>query len=164
MIALLPILQKKWSVQILNNQSGGDLQAFLDLSEDFFLLCEGAPGSAESLLIACPPSKNQKEDKLVLGIYEQKKMIGLIDIIRDYPEDQIWTIGYFLIHPEKRNQGIGYRFLGDLENIVKNCGVCKLRCVVQQQNPRALDFWQKSGFVTVKKTNQLGILEKIFDL
>ncbi len=169
MNTLIQKLQKKWLVRLLNHDSASDLQAFLDLFESFFRLYEGVPGSAESILSECPPSKNPEEDKLVLGIYNRKDLIGLIDIIRHYPEDRTWTIGYLLIHPDKRNQGMGHRLLKNLGEATKNCGALKLRCVVQQQNSRALAFWQESGFVVVKRVedhqvdvvNQVDILEKI---
>ena len=129
-----------------------DLQAFLALFDDFFLLCEGEKGSAEEVLKTCPPSKDSAQDKLVLGVSENQDLIGLIDLIQDYPEEGTWTIGYLLIHPHCRSAGQGRRLIETLAAVLLKRGATKMRSIVQEQNPRALKFWQQCGFFVARKT------------
>ena len=138
-------------IKRLGHADTDNLQRFLALFEDFFLLCEGVKGSAEDLLETCPSSKNVAQDKLVLGVYKNQELIGLIDLIQDYPEKGTWTIGYLLVHPQYRSSGYGRIFVEGLAAVLLVCGATKLRCIVQEQNPRALRFWQKCGFDVVRK-------------
>lgn len=145
-------LQASWPIIRLSEAQIKDLEEFMHYFDDFFLLCEGEIGSAEGLLKACPPSKNVTRDKFVLGIYDDRKLKGVIDLIRNYPSDDIWTIGYLLIHPAYRRSHIGYNFIKDLEESLMHQGAIKLRCGVQEQNINALNFWIKCEFQIVGKT------------
>ncbi|WP_165475018.1 GNAT family N-acetyltransferase [Legionella yabuuchiae] len=162
----LPFLLKlkKWDIRLLSADNQDEIQKFIRLFDDFFELCEGEKGSAEVIFSACPPSKNIREDKFVLGVYDQNILIGILDIIRDYPEKEIWTIGYLLIHPNYRNQRIGSCLIRDLRHSLQKI---TLRCIVQEQNMKALNFWKSNGFTIVNQrkeklgqiTNTINILE-----
>ena len=90
-------------------------------------------------------------------------LIGLLDIIRDYPQTGIWTIGYILIHPKHQGKKLGSTLIHDLG---KNLKPSKMRCVVQKQNVRVLRFWLESGFLITSETRKkLGKLESLtYDL
>ncbi len=127
----------------LGEKKINEIQDFLDLFDDFFILCEGEKGTATGLLSTCPPGKDVKSDKILTGIYSNNVLIGIIDLIKDYPEDGVWTIGYLLIHPAYRNQKIGSNII---RSFSQQPDIKALRCVVQAQNPRALNFWENHGF------------------
>ncbi|MFT4060593.1 MAG: GNAT family N-acetyltransferase [Legionella sp.] len=91
------------------------------------------------------------EDKFVLGIYDHNILIGILDIIRDYPKKDIWTIGYLLIHPNYRNQSIGSRLIKDLQHSLQKT---TLRCIVQEQNVKALNFWKENEFTIVNQIEE----------
>lgn len=152
-----------YEIRNLGEKNFHEIQSFLNLFDDFFILCEGEKGTATGLLSACPPGKDVKSDKILTGIYSNKVLIGIIDLIKDYPEDGVWTIGYLLIHPTYRNQKIGSDII-DAISRMKN--IKKLRCVVQSQNPRALRFWQKLGFIatSTRKEKLGGIRNNVFIL
>jgi ribosomal protein S18 acetylase RimI-like enzyme len=117
--------------------------------KDFFLLCEGLPGSATHLLNACPPNKKINQDKLVLILQTKTdfpQTIALVDLIRDYPTANIWTIGYLLVHPQYQRQRIGQQWISALCHELGKDGITHLRCVVQAKNTRALQFWLHNGF------------------
>lgn len=160
-------LENTWNLRSLTFDYVNEIESFIELFNDFFQLCEGQNGSGSEILNACPPSKDIHKDKFVLGLYNNLTLIGLLDIIRDYPEKGIWTIGYFLIHPKYRGQGLGSKFIKVLE---KTLITSKLRCVVQKQNVSALAFWKSNGFlITDQKKDVLGkllnvtyVLEKYF--
>lgn len=148
------------SIRFLSDSDLIVLQAFIDLFDDFFVLCEGVKGSAEEILKVCPPSKDLLQDKLVLGIYDNKYLIGLIDLIQNYPDEGTWTIGYLLIHPNYRSQRKGSSIVEDLASALHQVQGKKMRCGVQEQNPRALNFWKKNGFNVLKSIQEnLGSLK-----
>ena len=94
-----------------------------------------------------PFLQNISKDKILLGLYDGNTLIGLIDIIKIYPEECTWTIGYLLIHPSCRNKSIGSNLINAIIDIYRTR---KLRCVVQNQNTRALKFWKHNGFFVTK--------------
>ncbi len=142
---------KKWDIRLLSADSLDKIQEFIQLFNEFFELCEGEKGSAAEILLSCPSSKNINVDKFALGIYKQNTLIGLLDMIRDYPEKNCWTIGYFLIHPDYRNQGIGTLLIRDLQHALQKI---TLRCVVQKQNEKALNFWKRNRFIIVNQQKE----------
>lgn len=161
-------LQEQWKVIQLTDTEIQDLEWFIQNFDDFFMLCEGDKGSAQGLLTCSPPSIDPEKDKFVLGIYEEKKLIGAIDVIRNYPLEGVWTIGYLLIHPAYQRKRVGYNFMKALEKALMNQNAIKLRCGVQEQNPNALKFWLKCNFKIIdriqetlgKSTHHTHVLEK----
>lgn len=162
------LLEEGLDIKPFSTSNITELQQFLSYFNDFFLLCEGKEGSAEGILKACPPSKNIEEDKFVFGIYEEDELIGMIDLIQNYPKKKTWTIGYFLIHPNYQSKKKGRFIIYILSSVLHKLQGKKMRCVVQSQNPRALHFWKKCEFDQVKSSsivndstrNQNYILEK----
>lgn len=152
--SIISFLRSSWQVKALSQNATNELQGFLNNFEDFFLLCEGEAGNASSLLAACPPQKNVEKDKAVIGIYKENSLIGLLDLIQNYPDNGTWLIGYLLIHPDYRGQSLGSSFIKDLSQALLQQGALILRCAVQEQNPKALSFWQKNGFIITEKINK----------
>ena len=153
------------NIKNLGDSDRGELQTFVSLFQDFFLLCEGQEGSAEGILRYCPPTKDPLKDKFVLGFYEDERLMGVIDLIQNYPENGVWTIGYLLIHPEFRSLKWGQNIIENLAITVRKFEGKKLRCSVQKQNPRALNFWKKCGFDIVDTiTELLGFSENETDV
>ncbi|WP_147285965.1 GNAT family N-acetyltransferase [Legionella busanensis] len=149
-----PSRMNDFEVKLLTQNSLQELQAFIDLFNDFFQLCEGKKGSAAGILTACPPTKDIQQDKFVLGFYQKEHLLGLIDLIANYPQNSTWTIGYLLIHPSYQRQGLGAQFFHVLEQAISPN---KMRCVVQEQNERAFKFWQTLGFKMVyQREDNLG--------
>lgn len=141
-----PLKLATWQTSKLTLEEQQICQNFLDLFDDFFLLCTGKKGDASFVLTAGPAGYT----KHVYFIYEDNQPIGLIDMIQDYPKAGTWTIGHFLIHPDKRSQGVGSQFIKDLHTTLKGT----LRCVVQDVNPKALSFWTRLGFVKTKEIQE----------
>lgn len=115
------------------------------------------------------PENKSYDDKFVIGIFnENKDIIGVIDIVRDYPVLNTWYIGLMMIDPNYRNSGLGCNVFDDTEEWAVDLGAQKLRLGVAEQNKKAINFWNKMGFKLIKtvekdleniKTNIL-VLEK----
>jgi GNAT superfamily N-acetyltransferase len=146
----------KWHypVRVLTARDEKELQDFLIHFDDFFCLFEGVRGSAQDISTQGPRNLDVNNDKCVLGLYEDAHLFGLVDIVRNYPKDRVWTIGYFLIHPAWRGKGIGSSFLETLVDFAVRQGVEKMRCITQEQNPKALTFWKQHYFEIESVTQQ----------
>ena len=155
----------EWHLKRFSLNDLAEVQDFLNLFQDFFMMCEARKGSAKTILIEGPDHKNPEQHKQTLGIYQNQKLMGLIDWVQNYPEKRTWTLGYFLIHPQWQRQNHGTTFIQNLSAALKKNSVENLRCVVQSQNPKALKFWQLNGFMVTKIIkNKNKPLEKTFIL
>ena len=77
---------------------------------DYYILHDGILPSKEELdeiFNTLPPNKNY-EDKFVLGIYKfDNKLVGIVDIVRNFTIVGEWMLGLMLIEPQERGNGLG---------------------------------------------------------
>ena len=95
-----------------------------------------------------PPSKTL-DDKFIYGVYRNKKIVALLDILRDYPEKDIWWIGLMLIHPLYRGSGLGRTIYSAVEGSIHQMGVKEIRLGVLEENASGYGFWQRMGFIQI---------------
>lgn len=126
-----------------------NLQKLFEESKDYSKLIEGRlprPNDAQDLLLALPDGKSLK-DKFVLGVYEEDILVGVIDLVKDYPEQNMWFIGLLLLSPQYRNKGFGSKIYCKLrEELITLENAKAIRISVAEQNSNALNFWRKLGF------------------
>ena len=127
----------------------GELQEFYERCRDYFELVTGQPPSpkeARDLLAALPRGKTG-EDKFVLGLFDAPgHLVGVLDVIRDFPRPREWYLGQLLFEPTLRGQKLGDRVYHRLEEWVSAQGATSVHLIVEEVNPRALKFWQRMGF------------------
>lgn len=126
------------------------LQELCEESEDFFVTITDNPPAkdeAKNYLEALPPDKSY-DDKFALGVFDKddNRLIGFLDIIKDYRENSRWCLATLIISPRYRGKGIGSRVLSNLENFVIRQGGNTIILVVQEQNKKGYNFWQLKGF------------------
>ncbi len=126
-----------------------ELQAFYESCRDYVELITGtAPGprEADELLTELPRGK-RPEDKFVVGLFDAPgHLVGVLDVIRDYPAEDEWYVGLLLFGPSSRGRGLGERVYRRLEEWVRAQGGRAIHLIVQEQNPGALRFWKRMGF------------------
>lgn len=119
---------------------------------DFFELTEGIkPDNCEELFNDIPPNKTI-EDKFLYGIFDKDMLIGVIDIVSDFPEKGEWIIGLLLLSPSVRGIGLGNKIHDLIKEMVENEGGEKLRVGVIEENTKAVMFWEKIGYKEIKIT------------
>ena len=127
----------------------GELQAFYERCRDYFELVTGQPPSpteARELLAAVPKGKTL-EDKFVLGLFDAPgHLVGVLDVIRDFPHPREWYLGLLLFEPTLRGQKLGDRVYHRLEDWVRAQGGLAIHLAVEEVNPGALRFWERMGF------------------
>ena len=153
-------------------------QVWQDAS-DYAMLSEGQLDPIQEtndFFDSLPPGKSPA-DKFSLGCFlenENENLVGIVDLVRDFPAPKTWMLGLLLLIPSARGQGLGQRTLQQIEAFAKQAGAEKLRLAVLADNPAALHFWQQNGFQSPnnqanqaqqtfgQKTHQLIIMEKKF--
>lgn len=141
-----------WQAELVGEADHEELRQFFEACEDYVLLSEGrAPTSAqvEELLRDLPPGRTLS-DKHVLGIRgEDRRLVGVIDVVRDYPAPGEWFLGLMLLVPGQRGRGLGTRAYRAVERWARRQGSAAMWLAVLAQNPRARRFWERLGFAAV---------------
>ena len=128
------------------------VQALLETDPGYFEIVQGAPpGPAEfqSLMTELAPGKTY-DDKFVYCVHgADEKIVAVIDLIRDYPEDGIWFIGLLFVGRMERGQGLGSRLVEAIRTHIAGQGGHAARIAVAEENRIAMAFWKKAGFRTL---------------
>ncbi|SRR5713101_6121409 len=128
---------------------GPDLQALFEESSDFFDLTAGLPpGPAEvqSLFAALPEGKTY-DDKHVISLFTKPEgLIGVIDVVRDYPVPGSWWMGLMLLRPAMRGRGKGGIVFRSFMEWAAAGGARDIYLSVKTQNEGAFKFWSRMGF------------------
>jgi ribosomal protein S18 acetylase RimI-like enzyme len=147
----------------------GDARAIHQLFEacsEFFRLIHMDPtAEAEAIFDEVPPNK-RPDDKLVFGLFRHDQLVGVVELLRDYPAQDDWCLGLLIVLPAHRGEGLGAAAVAATTRFVSQSGGRTLQLIVQEQNPGALRFWQRHGFViqdhvtqkTASGTNQVARL------
>jgi ribosomal protein S18 acetylase RimI-like enzyme len=88
----------------------------------------------------------KQDASMVIGFFtEQQNLIGVLDMVRDYPVQGDWWIGLLLLDPKYRCQSIGQQIYSALEGWVSQHGARRVCLGVVDQNQGAFRFWRKIG-------------------
>jgi GNAT superfamily N-acetyltransferase len=79
-------------------------------------------------------------------------LIGMIESIRHYPDNQTWWIRLMMLSPEQRGQGLGSEFYQAFEDWVAVQSVKQVSLSVIEANELGLQFWKRLGFEVTRKT------------
>jgi ribosomal protein S18 acetylase RimI-like enzyme len=158
------INMQAYSARRLSLEDIGVVQGLMEKCLDYMLLVDGHPADPDEVEKEFQevPSGNSLEDKFVFGIVNQQKdLVGLMDVVRSYPEQKIWWIGLFLFIPEVRSRGIGQKVLEGFIKYVRAHGGKAIMLGVVEENMRAYKFWTKVGFEFIRMTEPRQFGDKI---
>ncbi len=150
-----------YSAKLLKPDDAAVLQSLYEQCTEFALLTDGQPPSptaAREEFDALPDGK-KIQDKYIFGLFDpQNDLIGMIESIRHYLDNQTWWLGLMMLSPEQRGQGLGTELYQAFENWVSAQGIKQVSLGVVEANELGLQFWRSLGFEVVRKTEpqQLG--------
>jgi len=131
-----------------------EVQALFEASSEFILLTEGklpSNDAAVEYFSDFPPSKTI-DDKVCLGIFNQNNhLIGIVDLIYNYPDENVCFVGLFLIHPDFRSEKVGKTVFSRIEKHIKNEGFNEIRLAVVKENIKGYQFWKKINYIDLMK-------------
>lgn len=122
---------------------------------EYIELHYGSPPDPEQmvreLLTELPPGK-QLTDKHGLGVFNGAgRLVGGIDVIRDFPEPREWYLGLMVLDPKHRGHGVGAKLFAELTHWLRGQSAAYLRLAVSEQNEAGQRFWTRLGFQPVKQ-------------
>ncbi len=145
----LPLLQPLCERCAEAMQQNAGLQPGLAL--EHILGLPPGPSMAQNLACALPQGK-EYDDKFLLGIFAgPQKLIGVLDVIRDYPTQGEWWLGVLMLDPAQRGKGLGESVCRAVEQWATNAGAHYIRLAVSTQNTRAHQFWKRVGFEELER-------------
>lgn len=144
-----------YSAKLLKAEDAVVLQTSYERCTEFALLTDGQPPSstaARDEFDALPVGKTT-EDKYIFGLFDpQNDLIGMIESIRHYPDNQTWWLGLMMLSPEQRGQELGSEFYQAFEDWVSAQAVKQVSLSVVEANELGLQFWKSLGFKIIRKT------------
>jgi GNAT superfamily N-acetyltransferase len=125
------------------------IQELFEADPDYFEIVQGAPpGPSEfqSLILELAPGKTY-DDKFVYTILDaDEKISAVVDIHRNYPEDDIWFVGLLFVARDLRRTGLGGRLVEAICSHVAAHDGHAVRIAVAKKNRPAIRFWVHVGF------------------
>lgn len=144
-----------FELRILTENDKNIIEHFFEEASDYAIIESGESNpqlECESLLNDLPPEKT-KSDKFVYGIFNDKSiLIGLVDLLKDFPTKGEFMLGLLEFVPEVRHQGLGKAVHEILVEKVRHLGANSLRIGVLEVNIAALKFWKSLGYIKFKET------------
>lgn len=137
--------------------SAGDVAELQQLHErcsGYFLLIEGGPvrpTSAREDMEALPPGKEAADKFLFEFRPEDGRLVGALELVRDYPGPGQWYIGLLTLDPDARGAGLGTRIYQAARAWIRAQGGHEIALAVLQQNTQAERFWRRHGFVELTR-------------
>jgi ribosomal protein S18 acetylase RimI-like enzyme len=125
------------------------LQRVMESDEEFALRVTGhppGPADAQSTLMLVP--EGSSPDDKGPGVWAGDELVGILDLLLRYPDDETLYIGLLQIDRPRQGQGIGAAACQALEREVEARWpwVRRLRLSVVRTNDQVLGFWRRMGF------------------
>jgi GNAT superfamily N-acetyltransferase len=131
------------------------LQRFFELNPEYFLAVNGQPPNstaAREEVHDMPPAGWRFTRKWVVGfVTGTNSLIGMADIVSDLLEAGVWHIGLLVVATRLHGSGVAQSLYEHLESWARGSGARWLRLGVVEGNARAERFWERHGFVEVRK-------------
>jgi RimJ/RimL family protein N-acetyltransferase len=152
-----------YSVTRLTREDVPQLQAFLERCSGYYELCEGGPtppNAAELELEELPPGYPRDDHFPFLVRDAAGEIVALVNFFRNYPREHQWWLGFHIVDPAHRNQGLGERLLRGAEEFMLADGAEVLQLAVSQYNPAGERFWRRMGFIEIERQPHTTVLKK----
>jgi GNAT superfamily N-acetyltransferase len=150
--------------KLLRPEDAPVLQSLYEQCADFSLLSVGQPFSSTEARddFDVLPDGKMAADKYIFGLFDpHSNLIGMIESIRRYPDNQTWWIGLIMLCPNQRGQGLGLNFYQAFEDWVLKQGVKEISLCVIEINELGLKFWKSLGFEVIRKKEPQQLDDKI---
>jgi ribosomal protein S18 acetylase RimI-like enzyme len=135
------------------------LQRFLEANPEYYLAVNGGvpgPNEAHEEFELQLPAGWICEKKWLLGfIRDDGSMVGMADLISNLFTEGVWHIGLFIVATSLHGSGTAQALYGELESWMRSRGGRWARLGVVEGNVRAERFWERAGYVDVRR--RLGI-------
>lgn len=92
------------------------------------------------------------KDKYFLCIYKNNKLIGILDLITNYPFKNNIYICLFMLDINLQNKGMGSIIINKLCNFLYKRNFTAINIAYIEDNIQAKNFWLKNNFLDKDKS------------
>jgi GNAT superfamily N-acetyltransferase len=142
-----------YSVAPLTREDLGELQSFLERCAGYYELCEGGPTppNAAEIELSEIPRGYAAEDHFAFLVRESGAIVALLNVLRNYPRERQWWVGFQIIEPALRGRGLGERLFRAAEGWMVSEGAEVIQLGVNEGNAAADRFWRRMGFAETER-------------
>jgi RimJ/RimL family protein N-acetyltransferase len=125
------------------------VQALFDRCSDFYLLSEGAPAKPSYALeeITSRAPNKTADETCCWGLELGAEVVGFIHLTLNYPKPDEWWLGFLLLDPRVRREGLGAEAHAAMIAFAVANGAKVMWLGVLEQNAPARRFWTRMGYV-----------------
>ena len=137
----------------LTQADAADVADLYNRCSDYFLLQDGAAPTlddARELFSDVPPEKSA-HNQAVLGWKGPGGLYAIAAILRDYPRDGTWYLGFMIVDAAQRGRGVGRSIYSTVASWAAARGATEIRLAVLEANEAAERFWRSLGFIEYRR-------------
>ena len=142
-----------------------ELQRFYEDNPEYHLLVTGTmplPQAAQETFDARPPDDWPFTRKWTLCFRDESgTMAAIADVIEDLLAERVWHIGLYIVATPLHGSGAGRDMYRHLESWMRSRGATWSRLGVVVGNGRAERFWEREGYVEVRKRENVRMGERV---
>mgnify|MGYP003562062810 CR=1 FL=1 len=135
------------------------LQALYDLNPEFFHIVNGRGPDADEArqqFEELPPPYLSYTRRWFAGVFDRSgELHGHVAVVSDLVLPRAWHLATFLMATRLHGSGAAAETFSALEAWVRSQGACWLRLGVVIGNARAERFWERCGFVDVRRRDNM---------
>ena len=131
-------------------------------NQDYSILTEGKESTIETSIKdidEVPPGFDIKQ-KIFVGIWENDKVIGVLDLIKGYPSENCLWIGLLMINGEMHCKKIGSKIVTAIQKASTIVGYTSIQIAVHENNANGMAFWRKHGFEKIRTKGNRIVMER----
>ena len=140
------------------------LQRLFEACADYAMIVEGeavSPTAAQEIFQSVPAGRSLN-DKFLYGLLNRKgEIVGILEGMRNYPDETTWWIGLLMLAPEIRGRGLGRKLIQGFFEYVRSEHGQAIMLGVVEDNHGAYRFWEHFGFELVNRTEPRPFGKKI---
>ena len=141
-------LSTDYQVKRLTAGDAGKTYALVETNSNYYNFCPPRPNRHTILEdIKVVPANKTLDDKFYVGFYDQGKLIAVMDLIYQYPNEQSAWIGFFMVDAKYQGQGIGSKIMADVTAELKRSGLTLIELSYPKGFAQSEHFLLKNGFI-----------------
>lgn len=153
--------------ELAKEDDAARLQAFLEANPEYHLAVCGEPPAADEagkMFESSLPEGWRCRKEWMIGFADARGgLAGMASVISGLFCDEVWHLSLFIVATPLRGSGTSQALYGALEPWMRDNGARWSRLGVVEGNARAERFWERAGYVDVRKRSgvELGRLTHV---
>ncbi|WP_323118251.1 GNAT family N-acetyltransferase [Burkholderia alba] len=132
-----------------------DLQAFFERNPDYFLAATGEPPASDEAAAefeTALPGDWPHSAQWLIGFYAaDRSLTAMATLVADLFAPGVWHLGLFIVETGQHGRGVARQLYAALEVWLRVQGARWVRLGVIAGNVRAERFWERNGFIEVRR-------------